>query len=163
VENAFAPIRRMSLRSVSLQYEISGQPIKPVDNDSLRPVIPQLLEGICKLQTSFEAVRTRDAFIRVPGRDLMSASLCHVTPTFANSKLVDITRRDIQKWMKQLDLKPRTKKEVRRLLKMVLAEAVGDELIHKNPCHKIEIPRPDDAERRCEFRYVHSPRPLSYI
>lgn len=72
----------------------------------------------------------------------------HIMPTFANSKLVDITRRDIQKWMAQLDMMPRTKKECRRLLSMVLAEAVDDGLIHKNSCHKIEIPRPDDAERR---------------
>lgn len=75
----------------------------------------------------------------------------HVLPTFGSAKLIDISRRDIQKWIGHLEnkgLKSRTIKECRRLLSMVLAEAVEDELISKNPCHKVEIPRPDDSERR---------------
>ena len=54
----------------------------------------------------------------------------HVMPTFANSKLVDITARDIKNWISKLDMKPRTKKECKRLLSMVLAEAVDDETHH---------------------------------
>ena len=65
-------------------------------------------------------------------------------PVFAGVPLADITRRDVQDWVNALaasGLAPATVRHAyRAVFKSVLNDAIGDGLLARSPCYRIELP-----------------------
>lgn len=77
-----------------------------------------------------------------------------IAPYFANKKINKLTRNDVRAWVKQLlssgrrdtggPLKPKTVKNALSLLSAMYQYAIYDlDLLEKNPCTKIRIPKSD--------------------
>lgn len=60
----------------------------------------------------------------------------HILPEFGNYKLSQINRMDIKKWINSLKIQKAN--ECLGYLRMILNEAVDDEIIPKNPCDRIK-------------------------
>ncbi|WP_113699679.1 tyrosine-type recombinase/integrase [Nonomuraea lactucae] len=73
----------------------------------------------------------------------------HLAPAFGNRSLVDIREADVRRWRKErLDVVGKsTVAKAYQLLKSIMATAVDDELIRRNPCRIKGAGNPDTPER----------------
>lgn len=68
----------------------------------------------------------------------------HIEPVLGNKRLSDIGKKEIVDFVEALkakSLSPRSIQYARDVLKMALNDAVEDELLKKNPCLKVAIPK----------------------
>lgn len=75
----------------------------------------------------------------------------HVLPTFGKMQLAQITRSQIQAWVKDLSekgLAPRTVKECYRIVGSILRDAAVEKLIGESPAVKVKLPRIPKSNRR---------------
>lgn len=72
----------------------------------------------------------------------------HVEPRWGSVPLSSITHSQIQNWLAGLDLAPASVRKVHRVLSQVLASAVRDGRLGRNPADQIALPRVDSAEKR---------------
>ena len=67
----------------------------------------------------------------------------HIVPVLGPVTLERLSRRKVQAWVDELDLEPRTVRNVYAVLRMVLGEAAGD-LIPTNPALGVRLPPADE-------------------
>lgn len=72
----------------------------------------------------------------------------HIEPTWGTVPLTSVTHADVQRWVAALELAPASVRKTHRVLSMVLAWAVKDERITRNPADRVSLPRVHEAERR---------------
>jgi hypothetical protein len=75
----------------------------------------------------------------------------HVLPHWAAVQLVAVSHSDVQAWVAQQRASgaaPATVRKHFRVLSLVLELAVRDGRLPRNPCHGVNLPRPDQARRR---------------
>jgi integrase len=74
----------------------------------------------------------------------------HLAPTFGSYQLADIKEADIRRWRKERlgAVGQSTVAKAYQLLKSILATAVGDELIRRNPCRIKGAGTPETPERQ---------------
>lgn len=65
-----------------------------------------------------------------------------------HKKLKEITKSDIQMQINKSSHYPRTCQQMRMTFSQIFESAIGDSLIIKNPCHKIELPKRMKKEKR---------------
>jgi site-specific recombinase XerD len=63
-------------------------------------------------------------------------------------RLSDVSHADVQRWVAALDVAPASVRKVHRLLSMMLAWAVADDRLARNPAEKISLPRVAQTEKR---------------
>lgn len=73
----------------------------------------------------------------------------HVVPRWGNVKLNDVSHSDIQRWVAELSKKraAETVRKTFRVLSLVLASAVKDERLARNPAEGVELPTITTGER----------------
>jgi integrase len=77
--------------------------------------------------------------------DIVSSSLVrHIVPTFGERPIGSVKRSDIEAWAASLPLQPSTVATVRQHLGQLLAAAVDDGLIPRNPAAGARLPRATD-------------------
>ena len=80
----------------------------------------------------------------------------HIRPRWAPVRLSDVSHADVQRWVTGLDVAPASVRKVHRVLSMMLAWAVADDRLARNPADKISLPRVAQAEKRfLTHRQVH--------
>lgn len=72
----------------------------------------------------------------------------HIRPHWGSVALSSVTHADVQRWVSGLDLAPASVRKTHRVLSLVLAWAVKDERIARNPAEKISLPRVHAVEKR---------------
>lgn len=72
----------------------------------------------------------------------------HVQPRWGTVPLSAVTHAEVQRWVASIDAAPATIKKVHRVLSMLLAYAVADGRLARNPAEKISLPRVRQAEKR---------------
>lgn len=72
----------------------------------------------------------------------------HVVPRWGRVSLADVRHADVQAWLASLELAPASVRKVHRVLSMVLAAAVRDGRLARNPAELVALPRVASAERR---------------
>jgi integrase len=73
----------------------------------------------------------------------------HIDPRWATTKLADVTHSGVQTWISEVSAvrSPATTRKVHRVLSLILAMAVKDERLVRNPAAGISLPRVNTAER----------------
>ena len=69
----------------------------------------------------------------------------HILPVFGRQPLATIRRAQIEQWAAGLDLAPSTARRIADTLSTMLAAAVEDELIPRNPAARARLPQPESA------------------
>jgi integrase len=74
----------------------------------------------------------------------------HVVPRWGTTKLADVTHGAVQAWVSELarSSSPATVRKVHRVLSLVLASAVKDGRLVRNPADKVNLPRVVAGEHR---------------
>ena len=72
----------------------------------------------------------------------------HIEPRWKNVPLSRVTHAELQRWIAGIDAAPGMVKKIHRVMSMLLAYAVADDRLGKNPAEKISLPRVRHAERR---------------
>lgn len=75
----------------------------------------------------------------------------HVLPRWSTVRLANVSHADVQAWIAQLvagGLAPASVHKVHRVLSMVLATAVKDGRLSRNPAAGVDLPRANRAEKR---------------
>ena len=75
----------------------------------------------------------------------------HVLPRWGTVRLVDVSHADVQAWVSELTasgLAPATVHKIHRVLSMILATAVKDGRLPRNPATGIDLPRASRSEKR---------------
>jgi integrase len=72
----------------------------------------------------------------------------HIRPRWASVRLSDVSHADVQRWVTGLSVAPASARKVHRVLSMMLAWAVADDRLARNPADKISLPRVAHAEKR---------------
>ena len=72
----------------------------------------------------------------------------HIAPRWGNVALSRITHAEIQSWLAGLDLAPASVRKVHRVLSMILADAVKDGRLSRNPADQMSLPRVNYTEKR---------------
>jgi site-specific recombinase XerD len=67
------------------------------------------------------------------------------TKTFGKKPIAEITRNDLQVWVRKLDLKPKGKKNVMGTVKLIFDHAIKLELRKENPTAGVELPKIDQV------------------
>jgi integrase len=70
----------------------------------------------------------------------------HITPYFAERPLNEIARQDIQDWIGSLELSPASVAKTYRYMRAAMNMAEDWELIERQPCRKIILPRAEHKE-----------------
>lgn len=65
----------------------------------------------------------------------------HIRPRWGQLRLSDVSHADVQRWVTGLCVAPATARKVHRVLSMMLAWAVADGRLARNPAEKISLPR----------------------
>lgn len=68
----------------------------------------------------------------------------HVLPRWAPARLADVSHSDVQGWVSELSavLGPEAVRKTYRVLSLIMTSAVRDGRIARNPCDKVNLPRP---------------------
>jgi integrase len=74
----------------------------------------------------------------------------HIRPRWEKVKLADVTHADVQSWVTKLsrNAQPATVRKIHRVLSLILALAVKDGRLIRNPAADINLPRPQGREQR---------------
>jgi hypothetical protein len=72
----------------------------------------------------------------------------HVEPRWGKVQLAKVTHAEVQRWIAGIDAAPATVKKVHRVMSMLMAYAVADDRLARNPADKISLPRVRQAEKR---------------
>src|SRR5215217_2546267 len=72
----------------------------------------------------------------------------HIVPRWGKVRLSNVTHGELQRWIASIDAAPATVTKVHRVMSMLLAYAVADDRLAKNPAERISLPRVQQAERR---------------
>lgn len=72
----------------------------------------------------------------------------HIRPKWGTTPLSEVTHASVQQWIAGLDLAPASVRKVHRVLSLILASAVADGRLVKNPASGISLPRVESAEKR---------------
>lgn len=74
----------------------------------------------------------------------------HVVPRWGTTRLADVSHADVQSWVSTLtrSSQPATVRKVHRVLSLVLASAVKDGRLARNPAEGVNLPRVVVGERR---------------
>jgi integrase len=74
----------------------------------------------------------------------------HIVPRWGQHRLEDVQHAEVQRWVSDLavSLSPATVIKVHRVLSLILALAVRDDRIARNPCDGCTLPRVADGEYR---------------
>jgi integrase len=72
----------------------------------------------------------------------------HIRPRWGKMPLAKVTHAELQRWIADIDAAPATVKKVHRVMSMLLAYAVTDDRLAKNPADKTSLPRVRVAEKR---------------
>lgn len=91
-----------------------------------------------------EAVLKRSTYLAEKGRLNK-----HLKPWFDDLSLIHITPSQIRRWIAQLDIAPKTIRHCHALLHAIMADAVAEGLISKNPCVGIRLPEVVRREMVC--------------
>jgi Phage integrase, N-terminal SAM-like domain len=62
----------------------------------------------------------------------------HIKPRWGNVPLSKVRHADLQRWIAGIDAAPATVKKIHRVMSMLLAWAVADDRLAKNPAEKIQ-------------------------
>ena len=65
----------------------------------------------------------------------------HIRPRWASTRLADVSHADVQRWLTGLDVAPASVRKVHRVVSMMLAWAVADDRLARNPAERISLPR----------------------
>lgn len=74
----------------------------------------------------------------------------HIRPRWGTTRLADLTHADVQSWVTKLcrGAAPATVRKTHRVLSLILALAVRDGRLLRNPAADIKLPRPESREQR---------------
>ena len=74
----------------------------------------------------------------------------HIWPRWGTTRLADVTHADVQTWVTKLSrgAEPATVRKIHRVLSLILALAVRDGRLIRNPAADIKLPRPQSLEQR---------------
>jgi integrase len=72
----------------------------------------------------------------------------HIEPRWGKVQLAKVTHAEVQRWIAGIDAAPATVKKVHRVMSMLMAYAVADDRLGRNPADKISLPRVRQAEKR---------------
>jgi len=72
----------------------------------------------------------------------------HIEPRWGKVQLAKVTHAEVQRWIAGIDAAPATVKKVHRVMSMLMAYAVADDRLARNPADKISLPRVRQAEKR---------------
>lgn len=72
----------------------------------------------------------------------------HIDPRWGEVSLSKVTHAELGRWIAGIDKSPATVKKVHRVMSMLLAYAVADDRLAKNPADRISLPRVRQAEKR---------------
>jgi integrase len=80
----------------------------------------------------------------------------HIEPRWGRTPLSKVTHAELQRWIATIDAAPATVRKVHRVMSQLMAWAVADDRLAKNPAEKISLPRVGHAERRfLDHNQVH--------
>jgi integrase len=80
----------------------------------------------------------------------------HIEPRWGKVPLAKVTHAELQRWIAGIDAAPATVRKVHRVMSQLLAWAVADDRLAKNPAERISLPRVHQAERRfLDHEQVH--------
>lgn len=73
----------------------------------------------------------------------------HIVPRWGTTRLADVSHSAVQAWVSEVaaSRSPATTRKVHRVLSLVLAMAVKDDRLVRNPAARVSLPRVDAAER----------------
>lgn len=75
-------------------------------------------------------------------RDMYYYSIyTHIIPELGHIPLNKVTRSDIQSLINSLDEHPNTCQKIMNTCRQLFDEAIEDDLIYKNPCNKVKVPK----------------------
>jgi integrase len=74
----------------------------------------------------------------------------HIRPSWGTTRLADVTHADVQGWVTKLsrNAEPATVRKIHRVLSLILALAIRDGRLIRNPAADIKLPRPQSLEQR---------------
>jgi integrase len=72
----------------------------------------------------------------------------HIRPRWGPMRLSEVSHADVQRWVTSLEIAPASARKVHRVLSMMLAWAVADDRLARNPAEKISLPRVQEPEKR---------------
>jgi integrase len=72
----------------------------------------------------------------------------HIEPRWGKVSLAKVTHAELQRWIAGIDAAPATVRKVHRVMSQLLAYAVADDRIAKNPAERLSLPRVRQAEKR---------------
>jgi integrase len=106
-----------------------GDHVDPADGRML------FSEWVAEWSPPREAVLKRSTWLAEKGRLGK-----HLEPYFGDMMLMQITPSEVRKWVGQLDIAPKTIRHCHAVLSRIMADAVSEGLIAKNPCRGIPLP-----------------------
>lgn len=72
----------------------------------------------------------------------------HIRPAWGNVPLGQVTHAGVQAWVAGIDRAPATVRKAHRVLSMILAAAVKDGRLSRNPAEGVSLPRVQSTEKR---------------
>jgi integrase len=72
----------------------------------------------------------------------------HIEPRWGKVPISKVTHAELQRWIAAIDAAPATVRKVHRVMSQLLAYAVADDRLAKNPAERISLPRVSQAEKR---------------
>jgi hypothetical protein len=81
-------------------------------------------------------------------RPVIGMRASFIAPRWGKTPLAKVTHAELQRWVSSIDGAPATVRKVHRVMSQLLAWAVADDRLAKNPAEKISLPRVRQAERR---------------
>jgi integrase len=72
----------------------------------------------------------------------------HIEPRWGKVPLAKVTHADLQRWIAAIDAAPATVRKAHRVMSQLLAYAVADDRLAKNPAERLSLPRIRQAEKR---------------
>ena len=72
----------------------------------------------------------------------------HIEPRWGNVPLNKVTHGDLQRWIAGIDAAPATVRKIHRVMSQILAYAVADDRLSRNPAERLSLPRVRQKEKR---------------
>lgn len=93
------------------------------------------IEWATEWAASREAVLKRSTYLAEQGRLTK-----HLLPFFGAHTVGQISPAEVRRWIAQLDLAPKTVRHCHSLLRQIMADAIAEGMISKNPCAGTRLP-----------------------
>jgi integrase len=110
-----------------------------IDRNRARVTVGVMAEELLASKVNL-APKTRDRYEQIVR--------AHIKPRWDKVPLGKVTHGELQRWIAGIDAAPATVRKVHQVMSQLLAYAVADDRLAKNPAERLSLPRVRQAEKR---------------